>query len=163
MTPDASLVSLGRIAGAFGLRGDVKVQASDPTEFTAGLRLSSLLDRELDPSTARDLLGVRQLVVKASDRVRDVVFAFAPTGPSNAGLAGSVRSLLSDAHRTAGLETDLLVSGIESDACMPQPSRRTIFDYRCSELRLAQLRLRFGRRRRAGGREPRSGHAPSRA
>jgi signal transduction histidine kinase len=84
--------------------------------FTAGLRLNSLLDRELDPSTARDLLGVRQLVVKASDRVRDVVFAFAPTGPSNAGLAGSVRSLLSDAHRTAGLETDLLVSGIESDA-----------------------------------------------
>jgi 16S rRNA processing protein RimM len=39
VTPDASLVSLGRIAGAFGLRGEVKVQASDPTEFVAGLRL----------------------------------------------------------------------------------------------------------------------------
>jgi 16S rRNA processing protein RimM len=39
VTSDAALVSLGRIAGAFGLRGEVKVQASDPTEFTAGLRL----------------------------------------------------------------------------------------------------------------------------
>jgi 16S rRNA processing protein RimM len=39
VTADASLVSLGRIAGAFGLRGEVKVQASDPTEFAAGLRL----------------------------------------------------------------------------------------------------------------------------
>jgi 16S rRNA processing protein RimM len=39
VTADVSLVSLGRIAGAFGLRGEVKVQASDPTEFAAGLRL----------------------------------------------------------------------------------------------------------------------------
>jgi 16S rRNA processing protein RimM len=39
VSSDASLVSLGRIAGAFGLRGDVKVQASDPTEFSVGLRL----------------------------------------------------------------------------------------------------------------------------
>jgi 16S rRNA processing protein RimM len=39
VSSDASLVSLGRIAGAFGLRGDVKVQASDPSEFSAGLRL----------------------------------------------------------------------------------------------------------------------------
>ena len=39
MTPDDSLISLGRIAGAFGLRGDVKVQTSDPAEFVAGLRL----------------------------------------------------------------------------------------------------------------------------
>jgi 16S rRNA processing protein RimM len=39
VTPDDSLVSLGRIAGAFGLRGDVKVQTSDPAEFVAGLRL----------------------------------------------------------------------------------------------------------------------------
>lgn len=84
--------------------------------FTAGLRLSSLLDRELDQSTARDLLGVRQLVVRASDRVRDVVFALGPAGPSSAGLASSVRALLSDAHRSDGLETDLLVSGVESDA-----------------------------------------------
>ena len=39
MSSDDSLVSLGRIAGAFGLRGDVKVKASDPTEFSVGLRL----------------------------------------------------------------------------------------------------------------------------
>jgi 16S rRNA processing protein RimM len=39
VTPDASLVSLGRIAGAFGLGGDVKVQSSDPGDFVAGLRL----------------------------------------------------------------------------------------------------------------------------
>ena len=39
MTRDEALVSLGRIAGAFGLRGDVKVQTSDPEEFVAGLRL----------------------------------------------------------------------------------------------------------------------------
>jgi len=39
VTPDESLISLGRIAGAFGLRGDVKVQTSDPAEFVAGLRL----------------------------------------------------------------------------------------------------------------------------
>jgi 16S rRNA processing protein RimM len=39
VTRDDSLVSLGRIAGAFGLRGDVKVQTNDPAEFVAGLRL----------------------------------------------------------------------------------------------------------------------------
>jgi 16S rRNA processing protein RimM len=39
VTSEPALVSLGRIAGAFGLRGDVRVQASDPTEFAAGLRL----------------------------------------------------------------------------------------------------------------------------
>ena len=55
MTSDASLVSLGRIAGAFGLRGDVKVQASDPTEFATGLRL-----------VARTPSGVeREMIVEA--------------------------------------------------------------------------------------------------
>ncbi|HEY5093948.1 MAG TPA: ribosome maturation factor RimM [Candidatus Eremiobacteraceae bacterium] len=39
MPPDDSLVSLGRIAGAFGLRGEVKVQTNDPADFAAGLRL----------------------------------------------------------------------------------------------------------------------------
>jgi signal transduction histidine kinase len=84
--------------------------------FTAGLRLNSVLDRELEPSTAQDLLGVRQLVVRSSDRVRDVVFALAPRGKSNGGLTGSIRSLLSDAQRTAGIEADLVVNGIESDS-----------------------------------------------
>lgn len=39
MPPDDSLISLGRIAGAFGLRGEVKVQTSDPADFSVGLRL----------------------------------------------------------------------------------------------------------------------------
>jgi signal transduction histidine kinase len=84
--------------------------------FTAGLRLNSVLDRDLEPSTTQDLVGVRQLVVRSSDRVRDVVFALAPGGTSNGGLAGSVRSLLTDAQQTAGIEADLIVDGVESDA-----------------------------------------------
>lgn len=55
MTPDAALISLGRIAGAFGLRGDVKVQSSDPADFVAGLRL-----------VARTPAGVeREMVIEA--------------------------------------------------------------------------------------------------
>lgn len=39
MDSDPALVSLGRIAGAFGLRGELRVQTSDPAEFVSGLRL----------------------------------------------------------------------------------------------------------------------------
>jgi signal transduction histidine kinase len=84
--------------------------------FTAGLRLNSLLDRELEPSTAHDLLGVRQMVVRSSERVRDVVFALASKGASSGGLAGSVRSLLGDVQRRADIAADLIVNGVESDA-----------------------------------------------
>jgi len=55
--PDESLVSLGRIAGAFGLRGEVKVQTSDPTDFIAGLHLVARtpggIERELIVEAAR--------------------------------------------------------------------------------------------------------------
>jgi signal transduction histidine kinase len=84
--------------------------------FTAGLRLGSLLDRQLEPSTAHELLGTRQLVVRAADRMRDVVFALASGSPTNAGLTAAVRALLSETRRTTGLETDLHVGGVESDA-----------------------------------------------
>ena len=57
MSADDALVSLGRIAGAFGLRGEVKVQTSDPTEFVAGLRLVArkpgAIEREMVVESAR--------------------------------------------------------------------------------------------------------------
>jgi 16S rRNA processing protein RimM len=58
VTSDASLVSLGRIAGAFGLRGEVKVQTSDPTDFIAGL-----------PLLARAHAGVQREMVVESVRI----------------------------------------------------------------------------------------------
>jgi signal transduction histidine kinase len=84
--------------------------------FMAGLRLSGLLERGVEPPAVEDLAAIRQLIVRASDRVRDVVFALGTGGPTNAGLAGSVRSLLNEAQRKAGFETDLLVSGVQTEA-----------------------------------------------
>jgi 16S rRNA processing protein RimM len=61
VTRDDSLISLGRIAGAFGLRGDVKVQTSEPSEFVAGLRLvaraPSGIETELAVESARTHKG----------------------------------------------------------------------------------------------------------
>jgi 16S rRNA processing protein RimM len=68
MTSDASLVSLGRVAGAFGLRGDVKVSAGDPGEFVAGLRL-----------VGRALSGTERAMVVEAARVHkgDALLRFA--------------------------------------------------------------------------------------
>jgi signal transduction histidine kinase len=105
------LISRERARIAAGLHEDIMQDI-----FIAGLRLSGLLDRDLEPSAVEDLAGIRHLVVRASDRVRDVVFALGTGGPTTAGLAGSVRSLLSEARRTGGFETDLLVTGVQTDA-----------------------------------------------
>ena len=62
MTSDDNLVSLGRIAGAFGLRGDVKVQTNDPAEFVAGLRLIARA-----PSGAESEIAVESVRIHKGD------------------------------------------------------------------------------------------------
>src|SRR3977135_2697880 len=64
------LIGRERTRIAAGLHEDIMQDI-----FIAGLRLSGLLDRDLEPSAAEDIAGIRHLVVRASDRVRDVVFA----------------------------------------------------------------------------------------
>jgi GAF domain-containing protein len=77
------LIGRERARIAAGLHEDIMQDM-----FIAGLRLSGLLDGDLEPSTVEDLAGIRHLVVRASDRVRDVVFALGTAGPTTAGLAG---------------------------------------------------------------------------
>ncbi|HEY7982034.1 MAG TPA: ribosome maturation factor RimM [Candidatus Eremiobacteraceae bacterium] len=89
MTSDASLVSLGRIAGAFGLRGDVKVQASDPAEFAAGLRL-----------VARMPSGVEREMIVEAVRIHkgDALLRFRDVADATA--ADALAGVVVFAHRT---------------------------------------------------------------
>jgi two-component system, NarL family, sensor histidine kinase DevS len=79
--------------------------------FTIGLRLSSLLEGDLQPAVAERLRDVRQLASRTAEAVRDVIFALALQGHDNGVLTSSVRRLLGDISRSHGLETDLVVSG----------------------------------------------------
>lgn len=79
--------------------------------FTIGLRLSSLLEGDLQPAVADRLRDVRQLASRTAEAVRDVIFALALQGHDNGVLTSSVRRLLGDISRSHRLETDLVVSG----------------------------------------------------
>jgi len=81
--------------------------------FTLGMRLSSLLDADLEASTAAQLQDVRQQLSGVSDHVRDVVFALSAPGHEGGGLAASMRRLLRDTARKSAIRTDLVVTGDE--------------------------------------------------
>ncbi|HYK53749.1 MAG TPA: hypothetical protein VEV38_09495, partial [Candidatus Eremiobacteraceae bacterium] len=59
--PGDARAVIGRIAGTFGLRGEVKVATSDPSDFRPGLRLRATGDRR-SIETRQDSAG-RELIV----------------------------------------------------------------------------------------------------
>jgi signal transduction histidine kinase len=83
--------------------------------FTLGLGLDSLLESEnLDPTLSDFLRVLRDTSVNVAHEMRNVVFAL---GAGHQGdLRSSVRSLLADVERTAGLRAHLIVHGSPTGA-----------------------------------------------
>jgi signal transduction histidine kinase len=81
------------------------------TIFTTGVRLAALLEGDLDPGWAEHLRDIRQLVSRADDEVREVIFALAVPGLGSGDLTSSLRSLLREIERSSGLDTNLVVTG----------------------------------------------------
>ncbi|HKW45573.1 MAG TPA: ribosome maturation factor RimM, partial [Candidatus Eremiobacteraceae bacterium] len=104
MTPDPALVSLGRIAGAFGLRGDVKVQSNEPNEFVAGLRLVART-----PSGAEREMVVEAVRIHKGDAllrfrdVRDATSADALAGIVVLARRSDLSALPADTYRDSDL------------------------------------------------------------
>jgi signal transduction histidine kinase len=85
--------------------------------FTIGLQLGVLLERgDLLPDVAGRLHDLRKLAGRSADEVREVIFSLASRDGSDDGLTAAVRRLLTEVERTAGLDTDLVVSGTASAA-----------------------------------------------
>jgi signal transduction histidine kinase len=80
--------------------------------FSVGVQLSSLLDDELDPKLEARLRDLRQQVGRAADEIREVIFALSGKDHANSDLTSLVRALLRRTERDAGLDTELVVTGV---------------------------------------------------
>lgn len=84
--------------------------------FTIGLRLNTLIPEAPNDVIADELLGLRQLSIQAADEIRKVIFALAKPCHLHGDLIGAVRTLLTDAETTHGIQTELVVSGVPSQS-----------------------------------------------
>jgi signal transduction histidine kinase len=96
---------------AAGLHDDVAQNL-----FTIGVRLGTLLERDLDPLVTEEIRAVHHLASVTNAKVREVVFALAGPGREGGDLASSLRSLLQQTAESTSLETDLIVSGSPTPA-----------------------------------------------
>jgi signal transduction histidine kinase len=95
---------------AVGLHDDIEQRL-----FSIGLRLSTLLEDELDPEVAGSLREVRQMTRGVTDRLHDVVFALSAFGHDYGDLASTVRGLLRTVEDDTAIQTDMVVCGSEPD------------------------------------------------
>jgi signal transduction histidine kinase len=105
------LLSLERERIAAGLHDRIEQEV-----FTIGLRLNALLEHGVDEELAAQLQDIRHLASRTADEVHEVIFSLAVPGDGDGELTSSIRRLLRETGRTAGLETDLVVSGTPTAA-----------------------------------------------
>lgn len=94
----------GRIAST--LHDDIEQRL-----FTIGLRLNALLENGPDPKVAEPLREIRGIAHGTADEMRELIFAAGDRVHGPADLTSSVRSLLRQAERNDGLQSDLVVTG----------------------------------------------------
>jgi 16S rRNA processing protein RimM len=93
--PSDARAVIGRVAGAFGLRGEVKVATSDPSDFRPGLHVRAMT-RDLTVVTVRPHQA--RLVVKF-EGVDDATAAASLQGAELTALVGDLPALPANTYR----------------------------------------------------------------
>lgn len=80
--------------------------------FGLGLKINSLLERELDLELAESVRELRRMVADTLDDLRQVIFALSHPPGAKRGVTEAIGSLLRDVGRDNGLDVDLVTRGV---------------------------------------------------